>query len=166
MTKVLILTTSARLGADWVSGLRAELPWDDPDIVVVAVTRPAEPLPVRRCLVVGKSLRWGRFVRDVRVQGSGRPAQRPDGRWGKLADRCLEIMLPEERLKDRRLMLATGTRWSRVVRAEFAAVDFVIAHDYNATWAAWQLARGIPGPQVVFQMEGVRLKIAELGRST
>lgn len=165
MTKVLVLTTAARLRADWVAELRAELPWDDPDIAVVAVTRPSEPLPVRRCLVVGPSVRWGRAVRDVRVQGAGRPAQRPRRKAAEWADRFVDLLLPRSRSKDRRIMLSSGTRWSRAVAAEFTAADFVVAHDFNATWAAWQLARRFPGPQVVFQMEGVRLKVAELAAS-
>lgn len=161
MTRVLVLTTASRLRADWVHDLRQDLPWEAPEIVVVTVTRPAEPLPVARCLVVGASLRPGRAVRDARTMGAPRPAKIHEGRWAKLADRLL-MRAPAARRKDRRLMLSTGTRWSREVRSEFASADIVIAHDFNTTWAAWLLARRIPGPHVVFQPEGVALKMAEV----
>jgi len=160
--RVLVLTTSARIGAAWVDELVDSLPVDDLDLRVVALTRPAERLPVTRCLVVGASPRPFRAVRDLPT-ATGGPTTRPTppGRAAKTADRILARVLPAGRRKDRQLMLMTGTRWSRVVREEFAAADLVVAHDYNTTWAAWRLARRIAGPDVVFQVEGASLKLAE-----
>lgn len=160
--RVLVLTTSARIGSAWVAELRDSLPVADLDLRVVAVSRPAERLPVSRCLVVGTSLRPRRAVRDVRVSGQPAPSAKRPGRFTRTLDRALLRVLPAGRRKDRRLMLSTGAVHSVEVRAEFAAADMVIAHDFNTTWAAWLLARRIKGPEVVFQVEGAALKLAEL----
>ena len=88
--RVLVLTTSARIGAAWVDELVDSLPVDDLDLRVVALTRPAERLPVTRCLVVGASPRPFRAVRDLPT-ATGGPTTRPTppGRAAKTADRIL-----------------------------------------------------------------------------
>lgn len=160
--RVLVLTSSARIGAAWIDELADSLPVADLDLRVVALTRPAERLPVGRCLVVGPSLRPFRAVREMPVLGGARTTRpTPPGRVAKAVDRVLARVLPAGRRKDRQVMLMTGTLWSRTVREEFAAADLVVAHDYNTTWAAWRLARRISGPDVVFQVEGAALKLAE-----
>jgi hypothetical protein len=160
--RVLVLTTSARIGKAWVDELTDSLAVDDLDLRIVALTRPAERLPVARCLVVGPSLRPFRVVRDMpTLDGPRTPKPTRPGRAARALDRFLASALPAGRRKDRQLMLMTGTLWSRCVREEFAAADLVIAHDYNTTWAAWRLARRIAGPDVVFQVEGAALKLAE-----
>jgi hypothetical protein len=133
----------------------------------VALTRPRGRLPVSRCLVVGRSLRPGRAVRDVPVAGSGRAAE-PAGRRRralKRLDRVLLRAVPRRWSGNNLLLFSTGVARSRTVREEVARADFVVAHDYNTTWAAWLLARGVPGPEVVFQTEGLHLKLAELSSS-
>jgi hypothetical protein len=160
--RVLVLTTSARISQAWVDELVESLPVDDVDLRLVALTRPAERLAVGRCLVVGPSLRPFRTVRDLPAAGARGAKPAKPGRVAKSLDKVLARTLPAGRRKDRRVMLMTGTRWSRIVREEFAAADLVVAHDYNTTWAAWRLARAIAGPEVVFQVEGAALKLAEL----
>jgi hypothetical protein len=164
--KVVVLTTSARIGRDWVDDLVGALPpCDELELSLVALTRPAARLPVARCLVVGRSLRPGRAVRDMPVVGAGGQAQRSRGRVPKRLDRALLRAAPRRWSADNAMLLATGAVWSRVVRDEVARADFVVAHDYNATWAAWLLARRVAGPHFVFQTEGMHLKLAELGAS-
>lgn len=163
--RILVLSTASGIDTRWVRELRDSLPVEDADLCLVAVTRPAERLPVTRCLVVGPSLRPRRWVADTAVEGRARRgAPKPSARRRRLMrrlDRASLRLLPGGRRKDRALMLSTGTVWSAAVREEFAAADLVIAHDYNATWAAWQLARRLPDPDVVFQTEGAVLKLAE-----
>jgi hypothetical protein len=166
--RIVVLTTTSRVDPSWVEGLLAALP-DDEDLAlsIVALTRPQGRLPVSRCLVVGRSLRPGRAVREIPVAGSGRPRQSVGRRQRALAraDRILLRTAPRRWSADNAVLFATGATWSRAVREEVAKADFVIAHDYNTTWAAWLLARRVPGPHVVFQTEGVHLKLAELAAS-
>ena len=151
--RVLALSTWARFSDDQVDQLRERLPDRDADIVLVLVTRPAEPLGVTRCLVTGPSLRPGRTVRDFPFRGE------PLSRLDRL-DRAVSRRLPGLG-SDRRRMLASGVVGSAVVREEAAAADLVIALDYNATWAAWKLARRVPGPAVTFQPEGLVRRLTE-----
>lgn len=165
--RVLVLSTTARLRSDWVESVRQGLPADEVDLRLILVSPPAEPLPVTRCLVVGRSLRRGRWVRAARVHGGPEPL--PAGRvhrWMRKVDLRLLRLLPERIGQDRRRMLASGVIWSRTARAEFAGADLVVADDFNATWAAYLLAGRVAGPEVVFQAEGAVLKLAELGMRT
>jgi hypothetical protein len=152
--KVLVLSTTARMTAEFVDDLRRRLPADDLELSLVLVTRPAERLPVRRCLVVGPSLRPGRRVQD-RPTTTSDPGPRPKPARLDRLDRAVMRRLPKRLRTDRRRMLATGVVRSSVVREEAARADVVVAVDYNATWAAWQLARRVPGTAVVFQPEGI-----------
>jgi hypothetical protein len=163
--RILVLTTTARITPEWVADLLESLPLaESPELAVVAVTAPKVRLPVERCLVVGPFLRPGRQVRDVAVLGgSRRPTAGRRVRWARRLDRALTRAVPSRWSKDRMLMLSTGAVRSRAVREEFARADLVIAHDFNTTWAAWKLARRIPGPHVVFQVEGASLWLAERG---
>jgi hypothetical protein len=161
--RILVLTTSARIDAAWVDELVTALPAvDELALSVVAVTPPRGRLPVDRCLVVGPFLRPGRPVREVRVAGGPRvPGVGRRARLARKLDRRLVRLLPARWSGDRARMLETGVRRSRVVHEEVERADIVVAHDFNTTWAAWRLARRIPGPAVVFQPEGVALKLAE-----
>lgn len=151
--RVVALSTWARFSAEQVEDLRQRIPGDGIEIVLVLVTRPAERLVVARCLVTGPSLRPGRTVRDFPFRGA--PLSRLDR-----VDRALVRRLPGLG-RDRRRMLASGVVRSTAVREEVAAADLVIALDYNATWAAWKLARKVPGPTVVFQPEGVVRRLTD-----
>lgn len=166
--RVLVLSTSSGITADWVADLVGALPdSENLELSLVLLTRPKGRLPVSRCLVVGRSLRPARAVRDVPVIGGKRSAP-PSGRRRralKRLDRVVLRVLPRRWSRDNALLFATGSAWSRAVRDEFARADFVVAHDYNATWAAWLLARRVAGPEVVFQSEGLHLKLAELAAS-
>ncbi len=144
--KALLLSTTARVTPELVEDVRSRLP-QGVELSLVLVTRPAGRLPVTRCLVVGPTLRPGRAVRDFPFGGAA--LSRLDR-----AERALTRRLGALG-RDRRRMLSSGVSRSAEVHAEAAAADVVIALDYNATWAAWQLARRIPGPAVVFQPEGV-----------
>jgi hypothetical protein len=143
--KALLLSTTARVTVELVEDVRSRLP-EGVELSLLVVTRPAERLPVTRCLVVGPTLRPGRRVRDFPFGGAA--LSRLD-RLERSFTRRLGALG-----RDRRRMLSSGVSRSRVVRDEAAAADVVIALDYNATWAAWRLARRVPGPAVVFQPEG------------
>ena len=139
--KVMILSTAARFTGAQVEDLRDRLPVEDVEFSIVLVTRPAEP-----------SLRPRRPVHERATADRTAPA-RQLSRLERL-DRAVTRRLPATFGRNRRVMLATGVTWSPVVREEFARSDLVVALDYNATWAAWQLARRVPGPAVAFQAEG------------
>jgi hypothetical protein len=151
--RVLALSTWAKFSANQVEDLRQRLPGEQVEIVLVLVSRPAEQLAVTRCLVTGPLLRPGRRVRDFPFRGAGL------SRLDRL-DRALSRRVPGLG-RDRRRMLASGVVRSAVVREEATAADLVIALDYNATWAAWKLARKVPGPAVVFQPEGVVRRLTD-----
>lgn len=149
--KVLLISTRAKLTADWVRAEIAPLREHDPEISIVVLTRPAEPLPVATCVVLGRSLRPRR---RVGVVGS-RPFRRTR------ADRLLARVVPDRWAKDRSLQAASGARWSPEVRGLFRSADVVVATDHDATWAAWQLARRIPGPHVVQGVAGAVRRLSE-----
>lgn len=149
--KVLLISTRAKLTADWVRSEIAPLREHEPEVSLVVLTRPAERLPVTCCVVLGRSLRPRR---RVGVVGS-RPYRRTR------ADRWLARVMPDRWAKDRALQAASGARWSPEVRALFRSADLVVATDYDATWAAWQLARRIPGPHVVHGVAGAVRRLSE-----
>lgn len=165
--RVLLLSTSKRTTAAWLEETLAPLRerYDVEATAGVFLEKPAEPLPLARCLVAGRKLRPGRAVRDVRVKGGRAPARPAPRRTTKWLDTQIARVAPEKWAKDRNLVFASGTVWSRPVRAEFAKADLVVALDWNTTWAAWLLARRTPGPHVVFGIEGALLKLAELDQA-
>ncbi|MCW2854251.1 MAG: hypothetical protein JWM84_3915 [Nocardioides sp.] len=162
--KVLVLTTSGRVSRHDIAAVRAVFR-ESVQVSVVGLFPPAERLRVRRFLVVGRSLRPRRALRDARVLAprgvAVTPLRRP-GSWGRRVDTVAARAIPEKWWSDNSLRLATGCVWSPLVRQEFRRADMVIALDWNATWAAWLLARRISGPHVVHTADGAALKLAEL----
>lgn len=148
--RLLIFSTRSRATASWLAEELAPLEAHQPQVGVVLLSRPAERLPVDRCLIVGMSLRP---FRSIRVKG-GEP-----NRLSAL-DRALIRWVPERWSEDRSLMFATGTVGSRGVARMFREADIVIATDWNATWAAWLLAKRIPGPEVVHGVAGALRKVS------
>lgn len=175
--RILIFTTRSRPSLDevWLAQLVAKLPFQDPELALVTVSRPIERLSVDRCLVVRASLRPRRNVREAAVRGrrrtkreraTRRRASSRRGPLGRAIDSSIRAVAPKKIADDRRTMLASGAAWSPQVREEFGKADFVVAHDVKSVLAAWLLARRIRGPHVVFGVEGVALKLSELEGSS
>ncbi|AIY16032.1 hypothetical protein GUY44_11150 [Pimelobacter simplex] len=161
--KVLLLSTTSRMSRAWLAEALEPLADRDLDLALAVLRRPAEPLPVRRCLVLGASLRPRRQVVEARTQGGPRPA--PAGRRRKMLrklDRRLLKVAPDKYGADNSLLFAAGAIWSPQLREEFRGADLVICLDLATTWAGWHLARRIEGPEVVFSVAGAVRKLAEL----
>lgn len=150
--KALLLSTTAKVDTAFVEGVRRRLPAGT-ELSIVLVTRPVGRLPVTRCLVVGPSLRPRRRVRE-RPTATNASIPEPRLTRGDRVERALMRRLPKRLRSDRRRMLASGAVSSPVVLEEARSCDVLIALDYHATWAAWRLARRVPGPLVAFQPEG------------
>ncbi|UUW91636.1 hypothetical protein [Pimelobacter simplex] len=162
--KVLLLSTTSRMSEAWLAETLEALAEQDMDLALAVLRRPAEPLPVRRCLVLGPSLRPRRRVVEGRVRGrrrSGPPAGRRLKAMRRL-DRRLLKLAPDKYSGDNALLFAAGSIWSPEVREEFRQADLVICLDLATTWAGWHLARRIEGPEVVFSVAGAVRKLAEL----
>lgn len=162
--KVLLLSTTSRMAAEWLTEALEPLADHDMELSLVVLRRPAGRLPVRRCLVLGASLRPRRRVQEVRGK-RGKNGKQPVGRRVRAMrrlDRRVLRVAPEKYAKDNGLLFATGAIWSPEVRQEFAGADLVICLDTATTWAAWHLARRIEGPEVVFGVSGAVRKLAEV----
>lgn len=151
--RALLLSTTAKVDPAFIEDVRRRLPDDDVQLSIVLVTRPAGRLPVSRCLVVGPSLRPRRRVRERPTVTNDAVPEPGLSRFDRL-ERSIMRRLPKRLRTDRRRMLASGVASSGLVREEAASCDVLIALDYHATWAAWRLARRVPGPVVAFQPEG------------
>lgn len=159
--RVLVLSTTSRMGADWLTEALEPLADHDLDLCLAVLRRPAGRLPVRRCLVLGPSLRPRRRVVEARGKRGRQQVGRRQRAMRKL-DRRILSLAPGKYAKDNSLLFATGAIWSTEVRQEFASADLVICLDLATTWAGWQLARRVAGPEVVFGVNGAVRKLAEL----
>lgn len=154
--KVLLISTKAGIRTEWLQEQLRPLGEHTAAVSIVALTRPAEHLPVQRCLVLGKSIRPRRPVGEMPTPGhKGRPVSRTR------VDGLLARVVPDRWSSDRSLMALTGGCWSADVRRMFLASDIVVALDANATWLAWELAHRIRGPEVVYGVVGAVRKIEE-----